>query len=118
MNNKFPNEIGQYYKPDLAIKIAKELGHIPTGDPDFERGCPNYDVTDIFNILPSSITYNGHRGDLAVTSVDISYFSVSSDWKHVLVHFETIPTSGDIYDAFYKMILWLKENNLLNEGRN
>ena len=71
-------------------------------------------MTDIFNILPSSITYNGHRGNLAVTLVDISYFSINSAWKHVLVHFEPIPMDGDIYDAFYKMILWLKENNLLN----
>ena len=114
MNNTFPNEIGHYYRPDLAIKIAKKLGHINVADPDFERGCPNYNVTDIFNLLPSSITYNGHRGNLAVTSVDISYFSINSAWKHVLVHFEPIPMNGDIYDAFYKMILWLKENNLLN----
>ena len=55
MNNTFPSEIGHYYRPDLAIKIAKELGHINAADPDFEKGCPSYNVTDIFNILPSSI---------------------------------------------------------------
>ena len=114
MNNTFPSEIGHYYRSDLAIKIAKELGHINVADPDFERGCPSYNVTDIFNILPSSITYNGHRGNLVVTLVDISYFSINSAWKHVLVNFEPIQIDGDIYDAFYKMILWLKENNLLN----
>ena len=113
MNNRFPNEIGEYYKPDLAIKIAEELGHIPAGDPDFERCCPSYDVGDIFNILPMEITYNGKRGDLAITSQDISYFSVGGNWEHFLVHFEAIPVGGDIFDAFYKMIKWLKENKLM-----
>ncbi len=113
MNNRFPNEIGQYYRPDLAIKIAKELGHIPGGDPDFERGCPSYDVGDIFNILPHEIIYNGHRGDLAITTQDISYFSIGGSWEHILVHFEPIPIGGDIFDAFINMLKWLKDNNLL-----
>lgn len=102
MNNTFPSEIGHYYRPDLAIKIAKELGHINVTDPDFERGCLSYNVTDIFNILPSSITYNEHRGNLAVTSVDISYFSINSAWKHVLVHFEPILMDGIFMMHFIK----------------
>ena len=56
MNNTFPSEIGHYYRSDLAIKIAKELGHINIADPDFERGCPSYNVTDIFGNHDNQMT--------------------------------------------------------------
>lgn len=113
MKDKFPEKIDATNNPSLVIKIAKELGHINAADPDFERGMPSYKVSDIFKYLPHSIVYNGHRGDLAITTVDVSYFSVGSSWEHILVHYESIPLDGDVYDAFYNMILWLKKNNLL-----
>jgi len=72
-----------------------------------------YQVGDIFKYLPHSITYDSHRGDLCVSTVDIAYFSIDGDWKHVLVHHEPIPIGGDIYDAFISMIKWLKENKLM-----
>lgn len=72
-----------------------------------------YFISDIFKYLPHSIIYNGHRGDLCVSVVDIAYFSIDSDWKHILVHHEPIPIGGDVYDAFIAMIKWLKENNLM-----
>ena len=71
-------------------------------------------MSDIFNLLPNSITYNGKRGDLCITPVDIAYFSVGGGWEHILVHFEAINYNEDIYDVFLNMINWLKENNLLN----
>lgn len=113
MKEKFPEKIDCTNNPTLVMKIAKELGHVNAADSDFERGMPTYRFSSIFKYLPHSIVYNGHRGDLCVTPVDIAYFSVSGEWKHVLVHYEPIPLDGDIYDAFYNMIVWLKENNLM-----
>lgn len=113
MKEKFIDEINAYNYPDLVINIAKILGHVNPIDPDFERGMPTYRIGDIFKYLPHSITYNGHRGDLCITPMDISYFSVGGGWEHILVHFEPIPLNGTIYDAFYKMAKWLKENNLM-----
>lgn len=113
MKEKFPEKIGMYHKAELACNIEQMLGTVPSWDQDFERHVPEYNVTDIFNILPHSITYNGHRGDLCVSVVDIAYFSIDGDWRHVLVHHEPIPIDGDIYDAFYNMIVWLKNNNLM-----
>ena len=113
MKEKFPEKIDAMNNPILVMKIAKALGHVNPADPDFERGMPTYRFGDIFKYLPSSITYDGHRGDLSVTVVDIAYFSIGGDWKHILVHHELIPIDGDIYNAFYNMIVWLKENNLM-----
>lgn len=114
MKEKFPEKIDCMSNPILVMKLAKALGHVNSADPDFERGMPSYTVGDIFKYLPHSISYNGHRGDLSVSTVDIAYFSVGADWKHIIVHFEPIPIGGSIYDAFYNMVIWLKENNLLN----
>ena len=72
-----------------------------------------YKMNDIFVHLPHSITYNGHRGDLCVSTVDIAYFSIDGEWKHVLVHHEPIPIGGDIFDAFIAMLRWLKDNDLM-----
>lgn len=113
MKEKFPEKIDCINNPTLVMKLAKELGHVNPADPDFERGMPSYRVSDIFKYLPYSIVYNGHRGDLCVSTVDIAYFSIDGDWKHVLVHHEPIPIGGDVYDAFYNMVIWLKENNLM-----
>ena len=112
MKEKFPEKIDAYHRVELACKIETELG-VPEWDPDFERHVPEYNVTDIFNILPHSIEYDGHRGDLCISTMDIAYFSIDGDWKHILVHHEPIPLDGDIYDAFYNMIVWLKKNKLM-----
>ena len=113
MKEKFPEKIDSMNNPSLVMKLAKVLGHINSADPDFERGMSSYKIGDIFKYLPHSITYNEHRGDLSVSPVDIAYFSVGGDWKHILVHHEPIPLDGDIYNAFYNMVIWLKENNLM-----
>lgn len=113
MKEKFPASIEVNHDESLAIEIARLLEEVNDNDPDFERGCPTYNMSDIFRCLPHSITYNGHRGDLSVSCVDIAYFSVNNEWKHVLVHHEPIPNKGDIYNAFCNMIKWLKENNLM-----
>ena len=107
MINKFPG----FCSKEQSDKIYELLNNKPRVD---TLGGV-YSVGDIFKYLPHEITYNEHRGDLAVTICDISYFAVNSDWKHVLVHFEPIPINGDIFDAFILMLGWLKRNNLLNE---
>ena len=105
MKNKFPRycSLEQAKKIDAVFYNNNEDGSLVS----------SYNVGDIFNCLPHSITYDGHRGDLCVTPVDIAYFSVNGDWKHILVHHEPIPLDGDIYDAFLNMAEWLKENNLI-----
>ena len=120
IDKRFPEEIGgEYGNYDLAEKIH-ELLFGKDESMFYERYGPSFNLRDIFKYLPEQITYNGHRGDLAVTPMDISYFSIGGGWEHILVHFENIPVGGNIYDAFYKMLVWLKENNLLknNETQN
>ena len=106
MNKNFPS----WSMMHQASKIYWELNPNAKDIDDMPHA---YTLSDIFNLLPNSITYNGHRGDLSVSTVDIAYFSIDGDWKHVLVHHEPIPIDGDIYDAFYNMIVWLKNNNLM-----
>ena len=101
MKEKFP----KFSNPEQSSIIYNAL--------NLKGSNSSFTVGDIFNILPASITFDGHRGDLSVTSVDIAYFSIDGDWKHVLVHHEPIPIGGDIYDAFFNMVVWLKENNLM-----
>lgn len=105
MKDKFPLSTISKNAYDNRADIINELLNVKF------KGV--YQVGDIFTYLPSSITYNGHRGDLCVSVVDIAYFSIDSDWKHILVHHEPIPIGGDVYDAFIAMIKWLKENNLM-----
>lgn len=116
MKEKFPKSIGVSINDTndngLCMKIY-DLLHPGDDGTRYERWYPSFNMSDIFNTLPHSITYNGHRGDLNVSVVDIAYFSIGSDWKHVLVHHEPIPFDGTIYDAFYNMIVWLKKNNLM-----
>lgn len=108
MKNKFP----KYASREQSIKIWNLIRGYDIDVPNNAEVVPAT-VGDMFIYLPHEITFNGHRGDLAITSVDISYFSVGASWEHVLVHFESIPISGDIYDSFIKILEWLKENNLL-----
>lgn len=105
MINKFPG----FCSKEQSDKIYELLNNKPRVD---TLGGV-YSVGDIFKYLPKEITYNGHRGDLAITTQDISYFSVGGSWEHILVHFESIPVGGDIFDAFISMLEWLKDNNLL-----
>ena len=110
MKEKFPENCSL----EQGNKIVSILNISYSGDEDFERHeLPKFNVTDIFRYLPNSITFNDHRGDLCVSSVDIAYFSIGGDWKHILIHHEPIPLSGDIYDAFINMIIWLKENKII-----
>jgi hypothetical protein len=99
-----------YSTAEQANKIYRALN--PNAN-DTDIISQPYNMSDIFNLLPNSITYNGRRGDLCITPVDIAYFSVGGGWEHILVHFEPIDYNEDIYDAFYKMIKWLKENKLM-----
>ena len=106
MKEKFPswstmNQASKIY--ELLNPNSKDIDDVPHA----------YTISDIFRYLPYSITYNGHRGDLCVSTVDIAYFSIDGEWKHVLVHHEPIPIGGDIFDAFIAMLRWLKENNLM-----
>lgn len=103
MKENFPSESNMKQALEINACLGKENGASPM----------LYIVGDIFNILPQSITYNGHRGDLNVSAVDIAYFSIDNEWKHILVHHESIPLGGDIFDAFINMITWLKKNNLM-----
>ena len=102
MKEKFPDICSW----EQATKIKELLG---------ADTCNNivFRIDYIFKVLPKEITYNGHRGDLAITTQDISYFSVGGSWEHILVHFESIPVGGDIFDAFISMLEWLKDNNLI-----
>lgn len=106
MKNKFPG----YSTMKQAYQIYRILN--PAAN-DTDIIPQAYNISDIFNLLPNSIEFDGHRGDLCVSTVDIAYFSINGDWKHILVHHEPIPLDGDIYDAFYNMVVWLKENNLI-----
>lgn len=106
MKEKFPswstmNQAAKIY--ELLNPNSKDIDDVPHA----------YTISDIFRYLPHSIEFEGHRGDLSISTVDIAYFSVGPDWKHVMVHFEPIPLGGDVYDAFIDMIAWLKKNNLL-----
>lgn len=110
MKDKFPGF--------CSIKQANKIYELLT---DKQReigiGLPvAYNISDIFKYLPHQIIYNDHRGDLSISVCDIAYFSVGGGWEHVLVHFEDIPIGGDIFDAFIKMLEWLKENNLLTKN--
>jgi len=107
MINKFPG----FCSKEQSDRIYEILNNKPRVDTLIGV----YSVGDIFKYLPHEITFNGHRGDLAVTVCDISYFAINSDWKHILIHFEPIPNNGDIFDTFILMLEWLKRNNLLNE---
>lgn len=82
------------------------------------ENCPLFGLDYIFNTLPDEIVYNGKRGDLSITPQDISYFSVGNDWKINLVYAELIPANGNIFDAFIKILEWLKENNLIDCGKD
>ena len=104
MKNKFPLSTISKNVYDNRADIINELLNVENNV---------YQVGDIFTYLPHSITYNGHLGDIYVSAVDIAYFSIDGDWKHVLVHHEPIPLNGDVYDAFIAMIKWLKENDLM-----
>lgn len=106
MNKKFPS----WSSMNQAAKIYKILNPEANDIDDMPKA---YTVSDIFNLLPESITYKNIRGDLSVTPFDITYFSLDSDWKMNLVYSQQIPINGDIYDAFYNIIVWLKENNLM-----
>lgn len=90
-----------------------EQGYVLCNDLQIKPLRGRYSISDIFLALPHSITYNGHRGDLCISTVDIAYFSIDGDWNHVLVHYEPIPNGGDVFDAFIAMARWLKENNLI-----
>ena len=110
MKEKFPETCSMYQ----SGKLVDLFNLKPDWDPDFERhSMPEFNVNGIFKYLPHSIEFEGHRGDLSVSTVDIAYFSVGADLKHILVHHEPIPISGDIYDAFIAMVKWLKKNNLM-----
>lgn len=102
MKEKFPYS--------SSIKQGQKITEILNLDLSIDH---SFDISDIFKYLPHSITFNGHRGDLCVSTVDIAYFSIDSDWEHILVHHEPIPIGGDVYDAFIAMIKWLQENNLM-----
>lgn len=112
IEKKFPESIGYGNHYDLVDKIHTIL-HGVDDSMAYERYGPYFNLKDIFTILPSSITFKGHRGDLCVSSIDIAYFSVDSDWKHILVHHEPIGIGENVFHAFYKMLIWLKENNLM-----
>lgn len=105
IKEKFPDTCSL----EQAKKIKKILGNPFREDDNITW----FNLTFLFQILPHEITYDGHRGDLAVTPQDIAYFSIGEGWKHILVHHEDIPVGGNIYDAFIDMLKWLKENNLL-----
>ena len=109
MKEKFPINCSL----EQANKISKILYESPSKGGKWRN---SFNIADIFNILPKEITYNGHRGDLSISICDITYFSVGGAWEHVLVHFEDIPIDGDVFDAFIKMLKWLKENNLLTKN--
>lgn len=105
MKENFPNF--------CSIEQANKIYELLNGTPEEGSLINSYTVGDIFKYLPYSITYNGHRGDLSVSTEDIAYFSIGGEWKHVLVHHESIPLGGDIFDAFINMITWIKKNNLM-----
>lgn len=106
MKEKFP----RFSSPEQSTLIWNALNpHVE----DAGMLGSSFTMDDIFKTLPNSIEFDGHRGDLCVSTVDIAYFSIDGDWKHVLVHFEAIPIDGDVFDAFFNMIMWLKENNLM-----
>lgn len=105
MINKFPG----FCSKEQSDKIYELLN----GKPSVNTLIGVYSIGDIFKYLPHEITYNGHRGDLAITTQDISYFSIGGSWEHIIVHFESIPVRGDIFDAFISMLEWLKDNNSL-----
>jgi len=109
MNNRFP----RFSSKEQTIKILSIINNKDLSKLNDRISVDNITIGDIFNYLPKEITYNGHRGDLAITTQDISYFSVGGSWEHILVHFESIPVGGDIFDAFISMLEWLKDNNLL-----
>ena len=109
MNNRFP----RFSSKEQTLKILSIINNEDLSNLSNRISVDNITISDIFNYLPKEITYNGHRGDLAMTTQDISYFSVGGSWEHILVHFEPIPVGGDIFDAFISMLEWLKDNNLL-----
>ena len=109
MNNRFP----RFSSKEQTLKILSIINNEDLSKLNDRISVDNITIGDIFNYLPKEITYNGHRGDLAITTQDISYFSVGGSWEHILVHFESIPVGGDIFDAFISMLKWLKDNNLL-----
>lgn len=109
MINKFP----RFSSKEQTLKILSIINNEDLSKLSDRINVDNITICDIFNYLPKEITYNGHRGDLAITTQDISYFSVGGSWEHILVHFESIPVGGDIFDAFISILEWLKDNNLL-----
>ena len=109
MKEKFPS----WSTMNQAVKIYELLN---PNSKDIDDVPHAYTISDIFRYLPHSITYNGHRGDLSVSTEDIAYFSIGGEWKHVLVHHESIPLGGDIFDTFINMITWLKKNNLIQNN--
>ena len=109
MINKFP----RFSSKEQTLKILSIINNEDLSKLSDRINVDNITIGDIFNYLPKEITYNGHRGDLAITTQDISYFSVGGSWEHILVHFESIPVGGDIFDAFISILEWLKDNNLL-----
>ena len=73
-----------------------------------------YTVRDIFKFLPTEINFDGKRGDLFVSHINMAYFSFGGNWRCEYIISFGWETEGDVYDGFIKMIEWLKENKLID----
>jgi len=72
-----------------------------------------YTVDQIFNILPQEIEYNGHKGYLRISPIDIIYSSVETEMQGTVVAiFQYLLHDQTIYDGFIEAIKWMKDHNI------
>lgn len=75
---------------------------------------PWFGIRDVFKFLPAEITVDGKRGDLFVSHINMAYFSFGGNWRCEYIISFGWEIEGTIYDAFIKMVEWLKENKLMD----
>ena len=69
---------------------------------------PYYTLYDVMRLLPQDITYNGKRGYLSVSSKDLSYTSLDSEFRVNVVWTANLIPNKDVYDGFISMLKFLK----------
>lgn len=66
-----------------------------------------YTIGEIYNLFPKHIKTKQGTGLLQMSTIDVSYTSLSSDFKLNLINVINVMPSMDIFDAFIATGEWL-----------
>ena len=94
-------KVPYYSNTEQTVKINKLLG---LNEKYFE-------VADIFNYLPNCICFNGRKGYLTITNIDIYWTSLELGYEGSIVGlFQHITSDKNIFDSFINALEWIKTN--------